>query len=190
MKLSHGRIVLRELTLSDTLSVHAYASQSVVSKYQAWGPNTIEDTTQFLLQVIEDRHETPRKRFCFGLEYEGQLIGSGELHITESDNAIAEIGYIIAPDQWGKGFATKLTTMLLAFGFEQLNLHRIFATCDPQNIGSFKVMEKVGMQREGLIRGHLRINGGWRDSLLYSMLTDEYRRIEYIIDGEDQDDIT
>lgn len=188
MKLSNGQIILRELTLADTAAVHAYASQAIVSRYQPWGPNTQEDTEEFVAQAITDRQQTPRKRFCFGLEYDGVFIGSGELYVTDTYNAIAEIGYVIAPDYWGKGFATALTKLLLAFGFEQLDLHRVFATCDPENIGSYKVMEKVGMQREGLLRANVRMKGGWRDSLLYSILTDEWSGTDYMIDWEEEHD--
>lgn len=83
------------------------------------------------------------------------------------------------PAYWGQGFATEMANVLLAFGFEQLGMHRIFATCDPENIASFNVLEKAGFQSEGRIRDHLRINGGWRDSLIYSMLRDEWQVMVY-----------
>ncbi len=59
---------------------------------------------------------------------------------------------------------------MLGFGFRTLRLHRIYATCDPRNIGSAKVLEKVGMQKEGRMRENLKLKDGWRDSLLYSVL--------------------
>lgn len=83
------------------------------------------------------------------------------------------------PAYWGQGFATEMANVLLAFDFEQLGMHRIFATCDPKNIASFSVLEKAGFQSEGRIRDHLRINGGWRDSLIYSMLRDEWQVMVY-----------
>lgn len=57
-----------------------------------------------------------------------------------------EIGYIMNPDYWGgKGIATQSAKLVMTFGFETLKLHRIYATCDPRNIGSSKVLEKIGM---------------------------------------------
>lgn len=75
----------------------------------------------------------------------------------------------------GKGIATEVASLLIDFGFKKLKLHRIFATCDPRNIGSFKVLEKVGMTMEGRIRQDVLIRDGLRDSLLYSVLEDEWK---------------
>jgi RimJ/RimL family protein N-acetyltransferase len=72
------------------------------------------------------------------------------------------------------GYATEVSKLLIEFGFETLNLHRIFATCDPRNVGSYKVLEKIGMTKEGRIREDLLLKDGWRDSLLYSILEQEW----------------
>ena len=64
---------------------------------------------------------------------------------------------------------------MMTFGFETLKLHRIYATCDPRNIGSSKVLEKIGMSKEGILRENMLMKDGvWRDSLLYSMLKQEW----------------
>lgn len=63
---------------------------------------------------------------------------------------------------------------MLALGFGELKLHRIYATCRPGNIGSAKVMERIGMRFEGLLREHLRAKGQWHDSRLYSILDREF----------------
>ena len=150
-----------------------------MSHDQPWGPNSLEETTQFVAEVVADAAEHKRLRYCLAVEYDGQLIGAGELWITDWYNECAEIGYVLHPAYWGQGFATEMANVLLAFGFEQLGMHRIFATCDPKNIASFSVLEKDGFQSEGRIRDHLRINGGWRDSLIYSMLHDEWQVMVY-----------
>lgn len=95
--------------------------------------------------------------------------------IRDLTNKVGEVSYIVNPDYWNKGIATEATTMLIDFGFNQHQLHRIFATCDPRNIGSLKVLEKVGMVLEGRIRENLFIKYGWRDSLLYSVLEYEWK---------------
>lgn len=133
---------------------------------------------KFVTEAMVDAAENKRARFCLVVEYKGQVIGAGELRVTDWYNECAEIGYVLHPAYWGQGFATEIANILLAFGFEQLDMHRIFATCDPENIASFKVMEKVGFQSEGRIRDHMRINGGWRDSLVYSMLSDEWQGVK------------
>ena len=68
-----------------------------------------------------------------------------------------------------------MASLLIDFGFSELNMHRVFATCDPRNIGSAKVLGKVGMIREGRIRDDLLLKDGWYDSLLYSILENEWK---------------
>jgi integrase/recombinase XerD len=78
---------------------------------------------------------------------------------------------------YGKAAGIKLAEAakaMLWFGFRRLGLHRIYATCRPENIGSAKVMQKIGMKYEGHLRGHMRHKGQWHDSFQYSILEDEY----------------
>ncbi|MFJ8065604.1 GNAT family N-acetyltransferase [Psychrobacillus sp. NPDC096426] len=176
MELSNERIVLREIIESDWIDVHKYASQEIVCRYQPWGPNTEEESQYFVNQVIKDLRKEPRKRFVFAIVYKEKMIGAGEFNIRDHTNRVGEIAYIVNPDYWGKGIATEVATLLVEFGIEDLKLHRIYATCDPRNIGSSKVLEKVGMIKEGKIREDLLIKDGWRDSLLYSVLEHEWRK--------------
>lgn len=174
--LSNERITLREFIYEDWLDVHRYASQEIVCRYQPWGPNTEEDSRSFVNQVLKDAFREPRTRFAFAIVTKGdkKMIGAGELTLRDISNRSGEIGYIINPDYWGRGIATDVATLLINFGFSNLSLHRIFATCDPRNIGSSRVLEKVGMTLEGRIREDLLLKDGWRDSLLYSVLEHEW----------------
>lgn len=173
---SNGRLLLREMIESDWLDVHKYASQDIVCQYQPWGPNTEQDSLDFVNQVISDSRQVPRKRFVFAIIYNGNMIGAGEFNIRDLANKAGEIAYIVNPSYWGNGIATEVATLLIEFGFDVLKLHRIYATCDPRNIGSSKVLEKVGMIKEGKIRDDLLIKDGWRDSLLYSVLEHEWKK--------------
>ncbi len=98
------------------------------------------------------------------------MVGAGELHIQDFHGHNGEIGYSLHPAFWGRGIATEAARLLIDFGFRKLHLHRIYATCDPRNTASFKVMEKAGLSYEGRMRENLLIKDGWRDSLLYSIL--------------------
>ena len=173
--LSNERVVLREMVISDWIDVHRYASQAIVCQYQPWGPNTEEESEVFVSQVVEDSIKVPRRRFVFAIIYQEAMIGAGELNIRDFTNRAGEVGYIVNPNYWGKGIATEVASLLIDFGFNELNMHRIYATCDPRNIGSAKVLDKVGMTREGRIRDDLLIKDGWRDSLLYSILENEWK---------------
>ncbi|MGP1908006.1 GNAT family N-acetyltransferase [Metabacillus sp. JX24] len=176
--LSSDRVFLREMNEEDWVDVHRYASQERVSLFQPWGPNSEEDTKAFVQQVLEDSSQENRTRYVFAIvnKEDNKMIGAGELNIRDRDNKAGEISYIVNPDFWGNGIATDVANLLITLGFKEFKLHRIFATCDPRNIGSFRVMEKVGMIREGIIRDALKLKDGWRDSLLFSVLEYEWQK--------------
>lgn len=178
IEIIHSKVILKEMNEKDWRDVHKYASLPIVCQYQPWGPNTEEETQDFVKQVLLDATEEERSRYVFSVieQENGKMIGAGEMNIR--DFRVGEIAYIIHPDYWGKGIATEVAKLLLQFGFETLNLHRIYATCDPRNIGSSKVLQKIGLIQEGRIREDLLLKTGWRDSLLYSILEHEWNRGE------------
>ncbi|WP_317851493.1 GNAT family N-acetyltransferase [Neobacillus bataviensis] len=136
----------------------------------------MKESQSFVKQVLVDSAKEPRTRYALAIinNKEDRLIGAGELNIRDTHNKKGEIGYIVNPDYWGNGIATDVATLLIGFGFHQLKLHRIYATCDPRNIGSIRVLEKARMKKEGRIREDLLMKDGWRDSLLFSVLENEW----------------
>jgi [ribosomal protein S5]-alanine N-acetyltransferase len=99
-----------------------------------------------------------------------RLIGSIELKVVSGEHRRGEIGYVLAHEWWGHGYATEATRRLLAFGFNELGLHKISATCDPENRASVPVLTKNGMHREGVLRDHIYVRGQWRDRLLSGVI--------------------
>jgi ribosomal-protein-alanine N-acetyltransferase len=85
------------------------------------------------------------------------------------------IGYVFSKSVWGKGYATETAAALVKFGFENLKLHSVFATCDPQNFVSAKVLGKVEMQKEGFLRQNYWVRGKWRDSMLFAILKNDFK---------------
>lgn len=177
-RLSTKNIYLREFKINDWPVVHRYASQELVCRYQAWGPNTEKESQNYVKQVLEDAKQIPRSRYAFAIiqKQDEKLIGAIELSIDDFTNRSGEIGYVLHPDYWGKGIATEAAHIIIGFGFSQINLHRIVATCDPRNVASARVLEKVGMVQEGRLRDHILLGNGWRDSFLYSILEKEYMK--------------
>jgi [ribosomal protein S5]-alanine N-acetyltransferase len=172
------RILLRELKETDWPEIHDYASRAEVSKFQAWGPNSEAETIDFVHKAMDDAKRNPQSRFLFVIETlkDHTLIGAAEINVRDACNQSGEIGYLINPKFWGKGFATEAARLLIGYGFKQLSFHRIYATCHPENAASTKVLEKAGMTKEGTLRDHLKMNDGWRDSHLYSILEHEWDR--------------
>jgi RimJ/RimL family protein N-acetyltransferase len=177
LSLDTDRLLLRDLGEADFAVVHRYASDPEVVGFAHLGPNSEEDTREFLRVAMAAEREQPRKVFYFAvvLESEGRLIGDCRISVSAERDYEASIGCVLARDSRRRGFATEVMSALLRFGFQQLGLRRIVATCDPCNTASWRVMEKNGMRREGHLREDRRQKGEWRDSLLYAILEPEWK---------------
>lgn len=101
------------------------------------------------------------------------LVGGAGLR-REPDHQRAELGYMIARDQWGLGYATEIAARVLGYAFEELGLVRVHAGAYADNAPSIRVLEKLGFVREGLQRRHALRLGAWRDLALFGMLREEY----------------
>lgn len=172
-----SRIMLREFAEGDGPAIHRYAGDPETVRYMLWGPNTPEETEEFLLQRLEQARRPDRTEFELAVVRldTGELIGGAGLRVESWEYRRADIGYILRRDQWGRGYATEAASLLLRFGFETLGLHRIWATSDVENRASARVLEKAGMTLEGRIRDHYFVRGRWRDSFLYAVLDREWR---------------
>ena len=170
------RLLLREFEEDDWKAVHEYGSDPEVCKHVSWGPNTEEDSRAFVARALSDQQEEPRMHYNFALvlKSDNLLIGSCGLHVSSPERREGWIGYSFNRRFWGQGYATEAARAVLGFGFRELKLHRIFATCDPVNVSSARVLEKIGMQREGRLREHMPIRGKCRDSFLYAILEHEW----------------
>ncbi|SFQ07364.1 GNAT family N-acetyltransferase [Amycolatopsis rubida] len=116
----------------------------------------------------------PRSEYCLGMTRLGddRLIGFCRLGLTGV--RAAKLGYAVAAEYWGHGYATDTVQTMLEFAFGLLGLHRVTAAIGPDNAASHTVVERRGFVREGVLRDHVFTNGAWRDSVLYSALSDEW----------------
>ena len=169
MELRTERLTLREFRLDDDIAVHRYGSDEDVTRYTTWGPNSLADTATYLSEVAHEAAREPRTSFTLAVAtFDDELIGAVNLTIIDRQST-GELGYVLARDQWGHGYATEVARRLILFGFDELELLRITATCHPDNFASARVLEKAGMHFEKTIRDHLRVRGGWRDSRVFAI---------------------
>lgn len=169
------RLVLREFCDDDFDAVHSYAADLEVVRFMNWGPNTEDETRDFLERAQSRASADP----CVGYDFAvveastDDLIGGIGLY---GDGSQAMLGYCFSQPAWGKGYATEAAQLLLDFGFESMDIHRVWAGCDTENAGSVRVLQKLGMRREGHLRHDCQIRREWRDTFLYAILEDEWGR--------------
>lgn len=171
------RMTIREFTMDDVAAVHDYTSDPQVSHWSTWGPNTVEQTTDFVAAAAQQQLKEDRSAYSLAAVVDGRLIGSVAVWITDAHDSNGELGYTFHRAHWGNGYATEAVGQLLAFGFGTLGLERISATCHPGNLGSIRVLEKSGFTLEGRLRSHRLVRGERRDSLLFSMVKADYRAL-------------
>lgn len=162
--------------LSDLHQVHQLHALPKVDQYNTLGiPEDISVTETMLAEWIKNQQEIPRTEYVLLVEdLKGIFIGVVAIWHINFKFKSAEIWYKLHPDYWGKGIGTEAAMALINFGFSTLNLHRIEAGCAVQNIASARILEKVGMTREGAKRKALPIRGEWIDNYEYAILEEDW----------------
>lgn len=174
------RLILRDFAMDDWKPVQEYASDPQVVKLLAWGPNSAEQTIDFVRRTIEEARQAKRRKFGLAVtlkEEDGRVIGGARLDLTARYRE-ADLGYVIHRKFWGKGYATEAARGLLELGFGRLGLHRVVASCSPENPASRRVLEKAGMRHEGHLRESNWIKNDWQDELIFSMLHRDWRGLK------------
>ena len=132
---------------------------------------------EFLTYAKAQRTASPRREWHWAVELAGHsgVIGGVSLMVEPEAPLSAELGYWFRQDCWGRGYATEACQYALEFGFLTLDLHRVWGKCHVDNTASARVMEKLGMVREGLIREHVWLRDHYRSSYQFSLLDREFR---------------
>jgi ribosomal-protein-alanine N-acetyltransferase len=166
------RLVIRPFEAADWPAVHAYTSDPTVMAYIPEGVMTAEQTQAFV--TIHQGAEA--MMWPVVLKEGGQLIGHMVFHPWFAPRTY-EIGWVFHPAYHSQGYATEAAHSLLSYGFRDLGLHRIIATCQPENPASYRVMEKIGMRREGHFQKCIYRGGEtWWDEYFYAILEEGWRR--------------
>lgn len=177
LPLETERLLLRDFREADLDAIHVYAIDPEVVRYMTWGPNTPEITREVLDRNLKRQQTWPRDELSLAVELKstGAMIGVISLHDANSNNSA--FGYCYNRDYWGHGYGTEAARAMAEVAFDRLGHHRIWATCDVRNHGSYAIMEKLGMRREGHLLQDAKAHDGWRDTYLYAMLADEWRAL-------------
>ncbi len=173
------RLLLRAFAQDDFDAVHAYATDDAVVRFMDWGPNTREHTQAALDRFSEAQLYRSPTDVNLAIHHvaDALVIGSIRLSVRNAATSTGDFGYSLAQPYWRQGLGTEAARAMLHVGFEHLGLSRIWAECDVRNVGSWGIMQKLGMRREAHFRQDKPARDGWRDSYLYAILAEEFRAL-------------
>lgn len=176
-QLKTNRLILRKFMQEDYKQVFDnWTSKSNVALYTTWEVHENISITQKYTSWIIDQYKQ-KDFYCWGIEYNGELVG--EISVVEKidDYDICGIGYVLSEEFWGKGIMTEACICILGYLFEEIGYRKIIAGCDELNIGSNKVLENVGMTLEGILRQHIiRKDDTFGNNKLYGIFLSEFQQ--------------
>jgi [ribosomal protein S5]-alanine N-acetyltransferase len=168
------RLTLRRLRPQDAADLLEYASDPRVTRYTSWDRyESLADAQRFIHWAMDRYQRKSEAPWGIELKAEGKLIGSIGFTDYVALHRRAEINYALSAKYWGQGLTPEALERAIAHGFGPLRLHRIEARCIPENVASARVMEKVGMKYEGLLRQALCAKGKFHDMQVYAIVRDD-----------------
>jgi [ribosomal protein S5]-alanine N-acetyltransferase len=175
MELITPRLQLREFSLEDYPSLREMDSRPEMHTYEKALPGA-DETSQLLESFIKEQIETPRIGYRLAITIPPVSNVRGIIKLSRQWEAIREweVGWAVHPDDWGKGYATEAAWYIMDWGFRELNIHRTVAYCHTNNVASVRVMEKLGMKRDGRLRETRWLDGEWWDEYVYAILEKEW----------------
>ncbi len=168
------RLVLRPYRLSDVVEVYGYAQDPEWGRYLPIPkPYELRHAEEFVARsVLTEWNTRPVFAVCSG----GSVIGGINVRV-DARSSTAEMGYGIAREHWGKGLAREAARAVIEWAFSEFALAKISARADLSNTQSWRVMEKLGMRREGILRSELpnpSVPDSRVDMVVYAILREEW----------------
>jgi RimJ/RimL family protein N-acetyltransferase len=175
LHLETPRLRLRPFADADLEPFLAYRSDPAIARYQSWDapyPRALAEA--FIERMKNVQSLAPGDWLQLAVERKDQpgIVGDVALHLLDSRQA--EIGFTLARPFQGKGYATEAVVRLIDHLLGEMQLHRVTATCDAANLPSARLLERVGMRREGHFLDHAWFKGDWCSEFLYAVLQREW----------------
>lgn len=170
------RLTLRRFVEADAAGLHAYLSHPEAVRFEPYGVMSPEQCEE----LARDRAAN-EAFWAVCRNDDGLLVGN--LYLARDEPAAwhtYELGYVFHPDHWGRGYATEAASRLLDACFGEWGAHRVVGRCDPANTASWRLLERLGMRREGhLLQAASFTDDGagrplWHDAYLYAVLDREW----------------
>ena len=170
------RIVLRPVAASDCEDIFAYCGNPNVAKFTTWEQHrSIADSKVLIDRALKNYERGSLDPLAIILKAEGsKMVGTAGCAIVSETTRTAEIAYALAENHWGQGLVTEACHELVDHAFNALAMNRVQARCLPMNIGSARVMKKLGMKFEGRLRQSMLVKGELQDIDVWSILKSEW----------------
>ncbi|MEW4282458.1 GNAT family N-acetyltransferase [Priestia koreensis] len=176
------RLILRKIEMNDARRMFDYIfSDRRVMDNLIKGPHKAISETIDRLTEITNHYVS--ENFCYwGIEIKesGELIGTIDLYNIDESTENCEVGYNIGFNWWNQGYGSEALHAIVEFAFRFMNIHKISATHNIDNPASGRIMLKVGMKREGIIRHMIRKNNQYKDCGIYGILQQEYLEMNFL----------
>jgi RimJ/RimL family protein N-acetyltransferase len=171
-----ARLLVRRFQDGDLTTFIDYRNDPEVARYQGWDTIPPARAAAILQEQMVIEPGVPGQWFQFAIELKEshQLVGDCGLAVLVQDARQAQLGITLARAHQGQGLATEAVNAVLDYAFINLDLHRVIATVDAENIRSAALMERVGLRREGHFIKNAWFKGHWSDEYLYAVLQAEW----------------
>lgn len=174
LPLRTDRLLIRMMTTADAPRFAAYRNDPEVARYQLWNlPFTVEDAIKVLADQDDNDQLVIGSWNQLAVEADGVVVGDVCTHIDETAN-VAEIGYTLAREHQGHGYAREAARALVDELFDEVGVGRVFGELDPENVASQRVLESLGLTFEAVTKRSFLWRGEWVDNMSYAVTRDEY----------------
>lgn len=177
LHLETDRLILRPFQDADVQLFSEYRSDPEVARYQSWEtPYSLAQAAKFISALHTVQPGTPGEWLQIAIELKttGLLVGDCAFCVLAKEPQQAEIGFTLARRHQRNGYAGEAVTALLEYLFSGLQLHRVRAICDVENLASARLLERIGMRLEGHFIESVWFKGRWSSEFWYAVLSTEW----------------
>jgi [ribosomal protein S5]-alanine N-acetyltransferase len=180
------RLIIRHFEPEDWEAVLSYASLPDVMRYLPEEPFDEQAARRFVNVLVEKRLLLKEEPGYLAAVHKssGNIIGNVAFYSFHGVPLNYELGYVFHPDYHGQGLASEACYVILRYAFEERNLHRMVATCDPRNTASVRLLERLGMRREAHFVKCLYLKGEWVDEYFYALLAEEWPKAKITLQSK------
>ena len=171
------RLLLRRLKLTDAeMMFHNWTGDEKVTYFLRWDAHkAIDETKHMIGQWVESYQDDATYYWGMYLK-DGEMIGSIGVTVTSEYDFKGELGYKIGSHWWNQGYSSEAARAVIDYMFRNTDIERIDSFSSVENPASKKVMEKVGMHYEGLLRNYYKTRNGFNDCTLYAIVRNDWEQ--------------